>query len=414
MVQPGAVKCGARRTCVRSARLWVLALCCVVCTSPSLAISSEGADIEIFTRSGCPRCAAGERFLETLRQQRPALRIIVRDVGADASAAQALRELAARNGVRALGVPAFYVRGQLVVGFRRAETTGRALIALLDASPEATSEPAPSCSMDAADAERCREPAVIPSLAVESISVPLIGTLSVGQVGLPAFTLVIGLLDGFNPCAMWVLLFILSLLVNLHDRLKMFVIGGTFVVVSGAAYFAFMAAWLNIFLLLGVARATQTVLGAVAVVVGAMNVKEFVAFGAGVTLSIPDSAKPTIYARVRRIVQAENLVAALAGVVVLAVLVNIVELLCTAGFPAVYTRILTLRQLPSWQYYAYLFLYNVAYMLDDSIMLAVAVVTLGRHKLQERGGRWLKLVSGAVMLALGIALIVAPDWLSTR
>ena len=98
--------------------------------------------------------------------------------------------------------------------------------------------------------------------------------------------------------------------------------------------------------------------------------------------------------------------------IVLAVLVNLVELLCTAGFPAVYTRILTLRELPAWQYYGYLALYNVAYVLDDGLMLTLAVATLSRRKLQERAGRWLKLVSGGVMLGLGVVLIARPAWLA--
>jgi hypothetical protein len=110
-------------------------------------------------------------------------------------------------------------------------------------------------------------------------------------------------------------------------------------------------------------------------------------------------------------VLAEHPVAALGGVVVLAVLVNVVELLCTAGFPATYARILTLHELPVWQYYGYLALYNVAYVLDDGLMLALAIVTLSRRKLQERAGRWLKLLSGGVMLALGAVLIARPGWL---
>jgi hypothetical protein len=122
--------------------------------------------------------------------------------------------------------------------------------------------------------------------------------------------------------------------------------------------------------------------------------------------------KPGIYARVRHIVQAEHLLGAVASVIGLAVLVNMVELLCTAGLPAVYTRILTLQRLPWWAYYGYLGLYNLAYMLDDSLMLMLAVVTLGRHKLQETHGRWLKLVSGVVMLILGGALIIHPQWLA--
>jgi hypothetical protein len=218
--------------------------------------------------------------------------------------------------------------------------------------------------------------------------------------------------DGFNPCAIWVLLFLLSVLVNVRDRTRVVVVAGTFVAVSGLAYFAFMAAWLNVFLWVGFARWTQVVLGALAVAMGAVHVKDFVAFGRGPSLSIPDAAKPGIYARVRRVVNAENLPAALAGAIVLAVLVNVVELLCTAGIPAVYTRVLTLQELSTAQYYGYLALYNLAYVLDDSLLVAVVVITMRRRKLQEGQGRWLKLVSGVVILALGLALLVAPGLLT--
>jgi hypothetical protein len=140
----------------------------------------------------------------------------------------------------------------------------------------------------------------------------------------------------------------------------MALIGGTFVLVSGVVYFAFMAAWLNLFLLVGISRLTQILLGLIAAVIGVLNVKDFVALGRGPSLAIPRSVRPALYARMRAVVMAEHPAAALGGVIVLAVLVNVVELLCTAGFPAVYTRILTLRELPVWQYYGYLVLYNVA------------------------------------------------------
>jgi hypothetical protein len=180
---------------------------------------------------------------------------------------------------------------------------------------------------------------------------------------------------------------------------------------SGLVYFAFMAAWLNLFFLIGASRLTQVLLGAVAAIIGILNLKDFLAFGRGPSVGIPEAAKPRIYEHVRRVLRAENLVGALVGVVVLAVLVNTVELLCTAGLPAVYTKVLTAHALAAWQYYGYLLLYNLAYLADDGLMLAVAVVTLSREKLQERGARWLKLISGVVMLALGLLLVLAPEWL---
>jgi len=240
---------------------------------------------------------------------------------------------------------------------------------------------------------------------------PWIGEISADEWGMPLFTVIVGLVDGFNPCAMWVLLFLLSILVNLRNRLRILAVAGTFVVISGLAYFAFMAAWLNVFLVVGYLRPIQITLALLAIAVGSVHVKDFFAFQRGVSLSIPDSAKPGIYARVRRIVNAENLTAAIIGAAVLAVLVNVIELLCTAGLPALYTQILTMQELPAWKNYAYLALYNLAYMFDDGLMVGVVVATLGKRQLQERQGRWLKLVSGLVILLLGLVMLFHPEWL---
>jgi uncharacterized membrane protein HdeD (DUF308 family) len=145
--------------------------------------------------------------------------------------------------------------------------------------------------------------------------------------------------------------------------------------------------------------------------IGVINVKDFFAFKKGVSLSIPESSKPGLYKRVRDIVSAKYLSAALAGVIALAVIVNMVELLCTAGLPAMYTQILTMQELPAWKNYSYLGLYIAAYMLDDAILLTMVVATLSHRRLQEREGRWLKLISGLVILALGLVMIFKPAWL---
>ncbi len=254
-----------------------------------------------------------------------------------------------------------------------------------------------------------------PSLAADgeqrSVQLPFFGEVSVQRVGLPALTLAVGLIDGFNPCAMWVLLFLLSLLVNLQDRRKILIIAGTFILISGLAYFAFMAAWLNVFLLVGYLRPIQIALGLIAIAVGSVHIKDFFALHRGFSLSIPEAAKPGIYARTRQIITAENLWGALIGASVLAVMVNIVELLCTAGLPALYTEILTMQNLPAWQNYAYLALYNVGYMFDDALMVGLVVITLSKRKLQEGQGRWLKLISGVVIAALGATMIFKPELL---
>lgn len=364
-------------------------------------LSAEAEEIVLFTRTGCPHCEEAHRFFDDLLKEQPGLTLSVQEVDRDPQALRRLQTLATETGQSVAGVPAMVINGKLLFGFDRPETTGVKLRALLNRQPSPGDVSAVMvCSPDDAPCEE------------GTVDAPLLGTLRVSELGLPLFTVLVGLLDGFNPCAMWVLLFLLSLLVNMKSRPRMALVAVTFVLVSGLVYFAFMAAWLNVFLLLGFSRAVQIALGVVAIVVGGLNVKEFFAFKRGPSLTIPESAKPGIAARVRAILQAEHLGAALVGVVVLAVLVNFVELLCTAGFPAVYTHVLTAQRLPGWQNYAYLGLYNLSYILDDSLMVAIAVVTLSRRRLQEREGRWLKLISGAVMVALAGVLFFKPQWLA--
>jgi glutaredoxin len=396
-------------------RFFVLALVltALVCPLGSAAVepAREQPDIEVFVRQGCPHCTEAKRFLEDLQRDRPSLRIVLRDLEQDKTALRQLQELADRYGVRTPGVPAFHLRGTLIIGYSDAESTGTKITALLDQSlPEITEGLAQGACRPETDSS-CIDTARPPPRPSDSIETPWFGRLSAGELGLPLFTIVIGLLDGFNPCSMWVLLFMLSLLAGLANRPKMLLIAGTFVAVEGIAYFVFMAAWLNMFLLIGLSRITELILGSIAGLAGAINIKDFWAFQRGISLSIPDAAKPGLYARMRRILQAENIVVALLGTVMLAVLVQTVELVCTAGLPALYTRILTMRQLDRWAYYGYLALYNMAYMLDDVLVLAIGVITMSHYRLQERAGRWLKLISGLVMAGLGAVLLLQPKWL---
>jgi hypothetical protein len=359
--------------------------------------------IEVYTRRGCSRCGKAKDWLPALVADYPGLEPVVLDVTVDADARTMLADLVRRHRTPAASVPVFHFCDRLVVGFDRPESMGPRFVRILEPwtrpCREAIGEQAGDDGGEAGVDEE------------EAIDLPWFGRLDARQLGMPLFTLAIGLVDGFNPCAMWVLLLLLSILVNLRDRTRILAIAGTFVVVSGVAYFAFMAAWLNVFAWIGMLRPVQITLGLAAIAIGVVHVKDFFAFKRGPSLSIPESAKPGIYARMRRIVNAENLPAAIAAAFVLAVLVNMVELLCTAGLPALYTSILTQRDYSTATRYGYLGLYIAAYMFDDALMVAGVVVSMTRFKLQETGGRWLKLVSGGVILALGLTMLLRPEWL---
>jgi glutaredoxin len=343
------------------------------------------ASLEVFVADGCPHCAEAKRFLPQYQRDHPDIEITFQNIGQSQAIRDRLQSISLAHEVSRPGVPSFYACGQLFVGF----STPQAMQSVLESMARLE----------------------LPRAHTDEPVLPFFGRINLSEHGLVAFTLAVGLADGFNPCAMWVLLFLLSLLVHVKSRRRMMLIASTFVLAGGAVYFAIMAAWLNVFLLIGYVRPVQLALAMFALVVGTVHLKDAALPGRGLSFSIPERYKPGIFRRVREVVQAEHLTTALFGVAVLAVMVNLIELLCTAGLPALYTQVLTQQALSAPSYYGYLVLYNLAYIFDDGLMVAIAVISFSQLRLEVRQGRWLKLLSGALIFSLGLTLLLAPDWL---
>ena len=343
----------------------------------------------------CPHCTEAHPYIEALPEARPWVKLHSLELSRHPENVRQYQSMARQLGEDAASVPALLFCGEMHVGWDDDETTGARIRQRLD-----------DCRARALGGKAVQ---VTPT---ESIRLPLIGAVDPASLSLPALTLVLAGLDAFNPCAFFVLLFLLSMMAHQKSRGRMLIIGGIFVLVSGLMYFAFMAAWLNVFQLFGHLAWVTLAAGALAVFVGAVNVKDFFRFEQGFTLSIPESKKPGLFRRTRAILNAESLPAMLAATVFLAVVANFYELLCTAGFPMVYTRLLTLADLAPAARYGYLAAYNLVYVLPLALIVAVFAFSLGARKLTEREGRLLKLLSGTMMLELGALLLIAPDYIS--
>jgi hypothetical protein len=361
-------------------------------------------NLYVFLSETCPHCHRALHFLGALKEQLPWLNVRALEVS-EPENAEFYATLAEQLGSDARYVPAFFYCNRSFQGYDDDATTGRFLRQSLEACHAALLAQMGTGGSAATDRG-------VAAPGAPPIDLPLIGRLDPSALSLPVLTLVLAGLDAFNPCAFFVLLFLLSLMVHARSRARMALVGGVFVLFSGLLYFVFMAAWLNLFLLLGYLPLVTIAAGLIALFVGAINVKDFVWLKRGISLSIPERAKPGLYARTRDLVGAANLPAMLAGTVTLALAANAYELLCTAGFPLVFTRILTLSDLSTPAYYGYLALYNLVYVLPLLAIVVVFVVTLGARKLKEGEGRVLKLLSGLMMLGLGLVLLFAPEALS--
>lgn len=340
----------------------------------------------------CPHCLDAHPFIETIPLQRPWVVLHMLEVSKNRENIQHFEAMAKALGQVVEGVPALFFCNRQVVGWDDTKASGSQLLADLDACRAGQTANAP--------------------VASKMLQLPLLGTLDPATISLPLFTVIIAGLDAFNPCAFFVLLFLLSLLAHQKSRRSMLLIGSLFVATSGVMYFAFMAAWLNVFQLLGALSWITLTAGVLAIVVGTLNIKDFFVSEKRLSLSIPKSAKPGIYRRARAILQSGSPTAMVAATIVLAVAANFYELLCTAGFPMVFTRILTLTVEATSSRYGWLALYNLIYVTPMFLIVLAFVGTLSAHKLSEREGRLLKLLSGTMMFELGLLLTFMPTWLN--
>jgi len=225
---------------------------------------------------------------------------------------------------------------------------------------------------------------------------------------LPVLTIVLGFLDSLNPCSFFIFLFLLSILLHMQSRKRMLLVAGIFIFFSGFFYFLLMAAMLNVFLVLEYEMIISVVAGCLALVFGSLNIKDFFLSKQGPSLSIAEEKKSKLFKQIRNLSKMSYLPGLIGYTIILAVSVNTVELLCSLGLPLIYVDILTSYKLSSAEYYSYIMIYNVVYVIPLIILVLVFAIILKRWKLTDWQGRLLKLYSGILMFSLGILLIADP------
>lgn len=369
--------------------------------SPWYGVDEQGQvqlELYFFWSVHCPHCKEALPLVRRL-DELPWLRVHQLEVSRSLDNQTRFAELAALFGEQARSVPAFFYCGRMQLGFDSEAGVGQLI-----------EQELMSCHA-ALSGDEATEPMGVVTGSAPTI--PLLGQLDRSHHSLLLITVVIAALDAFNPCAFFVLLFLLSMLVHMRSRRRMLFIGGVFVFVSGALYFVFIAAWLNLFLLLGMQRIFTLIAGVVALILALVNIKDYLRPGQGLSLSIPASKKPGLFARMRGLLQAENLAAMTLATITLAIAANTYELLCTAGLPMVYTRILTLEALPTAEYYLYLLLYSLIYILPLLLIVVLFTWGMGQRKIQAHEGQLLKLLAGMMMLMMGLGLLLAPQLMSS-
>jgi len=210
---------------------------------------------------------------------------------------------------------------------------------------------------------------------------------------------------------MWVLLFLISLLLGFEDRKRMWILGLTFIVASAFVYFLFMVAWLNFFLFFGFIIWVRIIVGLIALYFGYRSIKSCIDNRNGGCEVTKDEKRIRTLQKIKSITQSKNLLPALVGIILLAFAINLIEAVCSAFLPAIYTQILTMNELSTAQYYLYIFFYQIVFMLDDMVIFVIAMVTLNSVGIESKYARWTKVIGGVIMLIIGLLLLFKPELL---
>ena len=363
-------------------------------------------DIHLFWSQGCPHCRLEKEFLAKLEAQYPQVRLHTYEITSSPENQELLQKVAQQLKINVTGVPVTIIGDRYFIGWLDESTTGAAITA-------AVQEYLTGSYTDLVG--NLASPKVSPVLPAEkhipeTITLPVFGEIHTRSVSLPLFTIMMGAADGFNPCAMWVLIFLIGLLVGLGDRLRMWILGGTFIAASAGIYFLFMTAWLNLLLFLGFIFWVRILVGLVALVAGFYNLKEY--FASSTVCKVTSSEKrQRVFQKLKNITQQQKFWLALVGIIALAFVVNLVELICSASLPVVYLQVLTMNKIPTWQYYLYILLYIFIFMLDDLIVYIIAMTTLQVTGLTGKYSRLSNLLGGLAMIIIGFLVMIKPEWL---
>lgn len=392
-------------------------------------------NIHLFYGNGCPHCAAEEEFLSDYLKDRTDVKLYKYEIWYDSHNQELLSKVQKEMGTtNKNGVPFTVIGKKTIVGYAdgvtdeqikdainyylnndyrdyAGEITGKVKKAEVKedtTKDESKTEDKKENKMEKADDTKDSDQ------TDENVTVPVLGKINAKKVSLPILAVVLGFVDGFNPCAMWILIFLITMLFNMKDRKKMWILGLTFILTSGIVYLMFMLAWLNLATFISKIAFIRLLIAVIALVVGLINVYKYIDSlkkkdeGCDV---VDKKDRKKIMEKIVSITHEKKFIIALLGIIVLAASVNIIELMCSIGIPLLFTQILAMNNLSTFSYMIYMFIYIFFFLIDDIVIFVISMVTLKVTGLSTKYTKYSHLVGGIIMLIIGLLLIIKPELL---
>jgi len=371
--------------------------------------AKENVKLYLFYGDGCPHCASEKDFLKELQDKYNNLDVIMYEVWKNEDNATLMNKVKAELNKNNQYVPFTVIGETAFTGFN--ESFENAIEqAIIDCSDN-------ECKDVVSMVQNGEQIEVTPDINEEEnkkVELPFLGEIEVGKAALPTIAVVLGLVDGFNPCAMWILIFLISMLIGAKNRKRMVWLGVLFLTTSALIYALFMTAWLQVMLTMTQINMIKILIGLVAIMGAIWNLYSFYkgmkSKDAGCEV-VNNTKRKKIIDKIKKFTSEKSIWLASIGIITLAISVNFVELACSAGWPLVFTEILALNNLSTFGYAFYIILYILFYLFDDLIIFFIAVITLKITGISNKYTKYSHLIGGVLMLIIGLLMIFKPEWL---
>lgn len=371
-----------------------------------LNVDAKNVDVYLFHSNTCPHCAKEREYLESIKDDM-GINIHYYEVSEFPTVIDKVRDKLEINNSY---VPLTIVGSDYLIGF--GDNTKDEVNDLINAYRNTDYCSAVKVILNDGNIEDCIEKNDGIYRESDEKKIPLLGKVNVKEVSLPLISIVIGFVDGFNPCAMWVLIFLISMLFNMKNRKKMWILGLTFIFFSALVYLFFMMAWLNLASTI-ISTWFKYVIALVAIIGSIINIRSYIKDrkkDAGCQVTSSTKRKKIIY-KIQKIVNEKSFILALIGIMALAFSINLIELACSAGLPVLFTQILAINNLSVFEYSLYIFLYLLFFIIDDLVIFIIAMVTLKITGISNKYTKYSHLIGGIIMFIIGILMAFKTDWL---
>ena len=391
--------------------LLILSIGCFI--TPVNAKDGETVTLYLFYGYSCPHCASEKEFLNKIKNDYENFEIVQYEVWKDPENQQLLNKVKEEMGIDRNGVPVTIIGETVIVGWSDAleGKIERAIEYYRDNDYVDAVGQIRSGTYVKTEKEESFEEEEEKTDAEVSVDVPILGKVNLKNVSLSTAALVLGLIDGFNPCAMWVLLFLISMLIGMKDKKRMWAIGLTFLVSSALVYMLIMMSWLNLVVSVATSIWVRNIVAGIAIVGGGINLYNGLKRQNSGCSVVNEKKRKSVFERIKKFTKEKSLILALIGAVALAFSVNIIELACSAGLPLVYTQLLAINNITGFTSFWYILLYIIFFLLDDLVVFFIAMKTMEVTGFSTKYSKYSHLIGGILMIGIGLLLILKPEWL---